>query len=205
LIFEWGLDGEMQVLRDRFAQLASAVNSNPVPIDHVFVTAYPDPTTGLGGARCGIPALTPGFFGFDGISLDEAEWAGARLVPALNSTLQAAVSAAQTAPSPHPTWHFVPNTATAFNTHGYCTGIGCPNPINWPTPRWVNTPTDSIVNQGDIYGTMHPSREGYTALGQILGARLISVFAPPPPPPPPPSEPLPICNTKPHLPQCREP
>jgi endonuclease YncB( thermonuclease family) len=150
-------------------RLASVLNAVPARVGNVFVTEYPDPTTGLFGVRCGNP-FSPGFQGFDGISEFEAAWASSRVVGRLNAALAAAVTAANARPGSHPVFQFVTGISSRFATHGYCTGGGSPFLHVWPHPRFVATPVDSRTSQGDFMGSMHPNDLGQIAIGEALFA-----------------------------------
>jgi hypothetical protein len=146
----------------------------PGAVQNVFVTAYPDPTTGVFGVRCGFYPAIP-FEGFDGVSVSEATFASASVVAPLNAALAAWVGRANAAPGSHPVWHFVGGTVAPFATHGYCTGGGTPlpfvDPFFWATianPRFIATPVDSLTSQGDVMGTAHPNDLGQQAIANAL-------------------------------------
>lgn len=150
--------------------LAAVFAAVPQNVANVFVTEYPDPTTGLLGLRCG-NLLAPGFQGFDTITEAEAIWASTRVVARLNAALAAAVAAAEARPGPHPVFHFVTGISAAFASHGYCTGGGSPSPLfpaTWLNPRYVNTPLDSTSSQLDVLGSMHPNDIGQQVIGEVL-------------------------------------
>jgi hypothetical protein len=152
-------------------------------VRHVFVTAYPDPTTGPFGLPCGTP-ITPAFEGFEGIGASEALWASANVVTPLNAALSAAVARANAAPGTHPRWHFVSAIESSFHTHGYCAGGGSPVLDWWPHPRYVNTVVDSLTGQGDVMGAMHPNNQGYSEIGAILASTIVSALTSVPAPTP---------------------
>ena len=99
------------------------------------------------------------------------------------AALSAAVAAANAAPGPHPTWHFVSDIPGAFVGHGYCSGVGAPVYSWWAIPRYLNTPVDSVTAQGDIMGTMHPNDLGYSEIGAILARAIVSTMTAPAPAP----------------------
>jgi lysophospholipase L1-like esterase len=156
--------------------LFAAINARP-GIRNVFVTEYPDPTTGVSGVRCGgvsrhgpfrIPIFNPGFEGFDGIDLAEATFASTSVVMPLNNALTNAVATADGASGPHPRWHLVSGIVSRFNTHGYCTDAPSPNPYSWGNPRFIATPVDSLTSQRDERGSMHPNDKGQVAIADAL-------------------------------------
>ncbi len=156
--------------------LQGPTKSVPGTVRHVFVTEYPDPTTGVFGLRCGLPLAEP-FQGFDFISPAEAEWASTAVVAPLNAALATMVATANAVRGPtDPVWHFVSDVDDRFATHGYCTGIDgteiLTNPWWWTrprnaNPRFISTLVDSLTSQGDYLGAMHPNDLGQ---GQIADA-----------------------------------
>jgi lysophospholipase L1-like esterase len=154
------LPGELDQLVDTIDQRGD--------IDNVFLTAYPDPTTGPGGVYCGIPGPYPGFEDFDYITQPDSAWASTGVIDKLNDALAAAVSYAQSLSGYHTKWYYVGAIQGSFSGHGFCTGVGSSNLGVWTTPRYVETPDDSATSQGDILGTMHPDDLGQEAIASIL-------------------------------------
>lgn len=154
-------------------QLISAVNSR-TDIDNVFVTEYPDPTTGPDG-YCGAGGPDPGFEGFDLITQPEAQWASVAIVTELNRQLANMVIRANQAAGAHPKWFFVSGIASAFAGHGFCTGVGSSNLAVWTTPRYINTPADSLTSQGDASGSMHPNNLGQQVMAGIMESAYTSL------------------------------
>jgi hypothetical protein len=140
----------------RLGELVKAVNARQ-DIDNVFLTGYPDPTIAPDGSPCGAPGPYAGFGGFDYITQPKTEWASAEVIAPLNAALAATVTLANEQPEPHPVWHFVDDSG-AFNKHGFCDF----------DDRYVNTPSDSVLEQGDQNGAMHPNNAGQMALAGIL-------------------------------------
>ena len=153
----------LAALPGKLSMLFGAV---PSTVSDVFVTEYPDSTTGLFGLRCGNP-LSPSAPGMEGVTLDEAEWASSRVIAPLNAALAAAVAGANAAPGAHPAFHFVTGISARYVSHGYCAGLSLAF-WNAVIPRFVNTPIDSLATQGDIMGTMHPNAAGQAAIGSAL-------------------------------------
>jgi hypothetical protein len=149
------------------ARLATVFAAVPGNVGNVFVTEYPDPTTGVFGQICG-SVLAPAFQGLETISPAEAAWASSRVVAGLNSTLATAVLAANARPGPHPVFRFVSGISARFAGHGYCTGGGSPAPWALPNPRFIATPVDSLTSQNDLGGVMHPNDLGQRAIGEAL-------------------------------------
>lgn len=132
-------------------------------VRNVYVTEYPDPTTGSFGDRCGNSDAQPGG-GFQGISVTEADWLSQNFSTPLNAALAAVVNRANNASGPHPVWHFVTGISQAFVGHGYCAPDGI---------RWINTLTDSVASQGDQNGSMHPNPQGQQAIANVLDQYLL--------------------------------
>jgi hypothetical protein len=144
--------------------LIQAINNNRPDIENVFLTGYPDPTTGPGGALCG-SSQAPAFGLLNFISPDDAAWASGSVILPLNTALQSAVSMANSAPGSHAVWHYVSGISNAFYSHGYCN----------PGARYVNTLQDSLASQGDQNGTMHPNDAGQQAIANVLYSDYVSV------------------------------
>ena len=147
-------------------QLVQQVNSH-ADIENVYLTEYPDPTTGPIDAQgdnnlCGSPADPPFSVPETFISADDAFWASSTVIQGLNMALQAAVSMGNNQSGTHAVWHYVSGISNAFYTHGYC------NPGTGSGGRFLNTWGDSMSSQGDKNGTMHPNDEGQHAIANIL-------------------------------------
>ena len=147
-------------------QLVQQVNSHP-DIENVYLTEYPDPTTGPIDAQgdnnlCGSPADPPFSVPETFISADDAFWASGTVIQGLNLALQAAVSMGNNQSGTHPVWHYVSGISNAFYTHGYC------NPGTGSSGRFINTLEDSVASQGDQNGTMHPNDAGQQAIANII-------------------------------------
>jgi hypothetical protein len=85
-----------------------------------------------------------------GISGIKAQWAYDHIVTALNGEVATAASRYG--------WHLV-KVAGDFATHGYSApdpGFSAPD-----SGRWVNTLEESLHNQSDWMGTLHPNAMGY--------------------------------------------
>jgi hypothetical protein len=188
--------GPVFALTPKLRALVTAVAAMPVPVRHVFVTEYPDPSTTPwpGPAhRCGspFPPGTPNIpgSGFDGLDFTKAETAAATVIQPLNATLAITVATAAAVSPGGPVWHFVTGISSAFDTHGYCMGLPNPAPQMWVTGRMVNTFTDSEIIQGDERGTMHPNASGQGAASAAIATAILAsvpiVTAPSTAPPPP--------------------
>ncbi len=161
-------------LPDELNDLVTAINQRN-DIDNVFLTAYPDPTTGPGGVYCGSPGPYPGFEDFQFIDQPDSAWASQSVIDRLNADLAQAVTNADKQAGPHATWYYVGAIQNAFYGHGFCTGVGSPDLSLWTTPRYVETPDDSSTSQGDILGTMHPDNLGQQVIADILYKDYVSL------------------------------
>jgi lysophospholipase L1-like esterase len=164
-------------LTSGLGSLAAAVSALPVPVRHVFVTEYPEPSTTPflpPHHRCGGP-FTPNIpgHGFDLLDFAKAELASLTVIAPLNGTLAAAVTSANASRPPGgPVWHYVAGISAAFHGSGYCMGI--PNPAfhMWFPNRMVNTIGDSFTTQRDAFGAMHPNAAGQAAAGAVIAAAI---------------------------------
>jgi hypothetical protein len=182
------LQAALAALPARLDEVAAAIQGPagtrlvPAEVGDVFVTPYPDPTMGAGGARCGSPEA-PAFGGLDGVDAVEAAYASASVVAPLNAALAGLVDRANAAPGDHPAWHLV-DLGSRLAGHGYCTGPDSPVPAQQAGPRFINTVADSITSQGDVYGTLHPDPAGQLERAAALYDAEHAVLAPEPGPEP---------------------
>lgn len=142
--------------------------------ERVYITEYPDLSTGDNGAVCDASVRTPG------VEKEEWAWVGNTLTPQLNAEVKKAAEICG--------WNYVGGIFDAFRRHGFCAS---------GDERWVNGVEDSLRAQGDIYGMAHPNRDGYQAYAQFIWAALRQDLysgedfeSPRPPGPPPASRPL---------------
>jgi len=56
--------------------------------------------------------------------------------------------------------------------------MGFPNPAfhMWIQNRMFNTPVDSLLNQSDIFGAMHPNAAGQAAAGAVIANAIASAI-----------------------------
>jgi len=149
----------------RLGDLIDQINDMPY-IQNVFLTEYPDPTTGADGNLCGSPS-DPNlpFGGLDFISQADAYWAATSVIQPLDSALQSAVNMANSQAGTHAAWHYVSGISKAFYSHGYCN----------PGPRYINTVADSMAEQDlDTNGTMHPNAAGQQTIANVLYSDYLS-------------------------------
>lgn len=212
-----GFPGAAIDLAPGVAAIDSAIRALPVQVRHVFVTEYPDPSTTffpVPDHRCGTPfAMNILGGGFETLLPSSAEWAADLVVTPLNGALSSAVSRANSAGPGGPTWHYVGGISAAFHGHGYCMGLPNLMPHMWIANRMINTVADSLGQQGDVRGSMHPNVEGQRAAAGVIAGAIIAnvpvdVFPPiSPPQPVPPTQTQPptlspaekVCRSKPWL------
>jgi hypothetical protein len=205
-------------LAPRIAAINTAIRTLPVPVRHVFVTEYPDPSTTLfppPDNRCGIPfAPNIPLAGFDTLLPSSAEWAADIVIAPLTERYPAESPAPIRHHRGGPMWHFVGGISTAFHGHGYCMGLPnilLPLPHMLLTNRMINTVADSLATQGDIKGTMHPNADGHRAAASVIAGAIIAnvpVEIIPTPVPPTRKTPAPrpgkVCIKKPWTPGCED-
>lgn len=155
---EQRLLGDFERLRSRYDVLGGALKRS-TPGTPVLITEYFDPTHGEDGEFCG---RSVGF-----TSRAEARWAYEALLRPLNAEIEAAAVRNR--------WRHVGGIAADFERHGYCAGDG---------ERWVRRLLASAVFQGDVLGTLHPSRPGHAAIAQRVVVPLGDATGLIPPPPP---------------------
>jgi GDSL-like Lipase/Acylhydrolase family len=126
------------------------------PDTPVLITEYFDPTRDATGRFCGQSVAFT--------SRDEARWAYEALLRPLN--LEGEIAAAR-----HD-WHHVGGIAADFERHGYCAG----------GERWVRLLLESAIFQGDLTGTLHPSRPGHAAIARRVAIPLAEELELAPPP-----------------------
>lgn len=156
------LQAWMRTRRDalpgRYARLAAAFRAAGIPASKVFVTEYPNATRDDRGVTCDplIPYLDSRRFGFGvrgtitGVEAAEAE---SELLLPVNAALQAAATAYG--------WHLVSGIASQSATHGLCS-----------TRPWFLGVSQSLVEQHDVLGTLHPNRQGQQAIAGLVVSAL---------------------------------
>jgi hypothetical protein len=145
-------------LPGRYAQLDAAFRDTGIPASKIYMTQYPNPTRDGQGATCDplIPYLdsTPlGYTVRGTITRAEAEQAEGELLLPVNAALQAAATAYG--------WHLVSGVASQSTTHGLCS-----------TRPWFVGVTQSLIEQHDVLGTLHPNGTGQKAAATLVVAAL---------------------------------
>jgi hypothetical protein len=136
----------------RYAQLAQGFKLAGIAPSRVLISQYPDPTHADNGSLCST-MLADTLIGT--IHAPDVAW-GNSVVADLN---QDVATAAQ-----YNGWQLVSGMASDFGTHGYCANN-----------RWVNTFTDSMYNQGNMDGMLHPNNAGEMDYANHLGQSVTSL------------------------------
>ncbi len=144
------------VLRERiaglpglYAALAAGLKDAGIAPDAVYITQYFDPTRDANGVFCdpligaGSSVLTQG----------EAKWAYERLIVPLNAAVAAAAAANG--------WHVVTGAQEIFRLHGYCS-----------SSTWIVGLIESLQNQLDLNGALHPNRHGHELISKLVVSEL---------------------------------
>jgi len=150
-------------LPDAYDRLGSRLRSglrHPVRDGRTYITEYFDPTRDQTGAFCDNKILEeagdlPGV----GITGTEAQWASTDMLVRLN---QAVAAAAQ-----RNSWHYVGGIYNDFKNHGYCA---------IDSQRWIVQLTESLLNQHNQFGTIHPNRLGHVDYGSRLSTAMTADF-----------------------------
>jgi len=118
--------------------------------DRVFITEYPDSSHDELVTPCDWDPSQP----LDptqliGITGPEFDWFSRTMVAGIHDELQAAASAHG--------WNFVEGISAPFLPHGYCA-----------SDPWVVRIAETLVNQGDYSGMVHPDESGQDAYADAL-------------------------------------
>jgi len=145
-------------LPDRYARLAAALRAAGIPASKTYVTEYPNATRDAQGATCNplIPYLDSTPFGYSvrgTITSAEAAQAESELLLPVNTALKAAAATYG--------WHLVSGIASQSTTHGVCA-----------TKPWFVDVSESLIDQHDVLGTLHPNQQGQKAIAGLVLAAL---------------------------------
>jgi lysophospholipase L1-like esterase len=145
-------------LPGRYARLAAAFQAAGIPASKIYVTEYPNATRDEHGAVCNplIPYLDSTPFGFTvrgTITRSEAAQAETELLLPVNAALKAAAATYG--------WHLVSGIASQSTTHGVCS-----------TRPWFVDVSQSLIEQHDVLGTLHPNRQGQQAIAGLVVSAL---------------------------------
>lgn len=150
-------ESRLAELPARYGRLAAAIAGQGIAAGNVHITEYFDPTIDSRGVvtmRC--PSALAGL-----LDDDEAQWAHTGVIGGLNAAASDAASANG--------WRYVGGIAAAYDRHGYCAD-----------DNWVVTAPESLLDQGDPYGTFHPNNAGQRVYGDRLLADLQATLLAPP-------------------------
>jgi GDSL-like Lipase/Acylhydrolase family len=128
-------------LKQHFDALAQSLNGLVDP-SRVFLIQYPDTTRNADGRTfCNSLAVT--------IRAPDSQF--------LSSVFAAGLIAAQEYAVNQYHWNYISGAANGFRKHGYCAGKA----------RWTVTISDSLLDQHDQFGTLHPNYEGHGELAKL--------------------------------------
>jgi hypothetical protein len=129
---------------------------DPLNIRHIYLTEYPvglfDRADGRPGAGCEI--FSSDLFDAD-LSLEDSRTL-TTLATELNDTLQREADRLG--------WFHVGGIAEGFRGHGYCTD---------DDRRFFVRATESLIQQGDTEGTIHPNSKGHAIYADRIAAEVI--------------------------------
>jgi hypothetical protein len=131
-----------------YAQVADRLSGLVNP-NQVYISEYHDPVHGSAGGPCEIDLVNVN--GDSGAVLwpEESTWAYQDVVLPLNERVHDAATAHG--------WNFVGGIAADFLTHGYCA-----------QDSWVRSIPQSLYQQGNRDGTLHPNFAGHTDMANHL-------------------------------------
>lgn len=136
----------------------------------LYITEYPDPTADDLGNYCGWdpsqPPMGDGLRYLPGVSVQENTWAHLTVASALRDQTETAAALHQ--------WNFVSEfgdngqtIASATRNHGYCA-----------ENNWSVTLPESLINQQDYYGAVHPDSNGQGVYAQAIFSHLVADLYP---------------------------
>jgi lysophospholipase L1-like esterase len=145
-------------LPNRFARLDAALDAVGIPAETVYVTEYPNGTRGAGGRTCDplIPYVDGRPYGSPVrgmITRAEAAEAESELIVPVNDALRSAAATYG--------WHFVSGIAAQSVAQGLCAAR-----------PWFVGVLQSLVEQHDVLGTLHPNRLGQQAMAKLAVSAL---------------------------------
>ena len=144
-------------LPDRYARLAAAFRAAGIPASKIYVTEYPNATRTSRGRRDPlIPYLDSTPFGYSvrgTITRAEAADAESELLLPVNAALKTAAAIYG--------WHLVSGIASQSSTHGVCS-----------TRPWFVDVSESLIDQHDVLGTLHPNGQGQQAIAGLVVSAL---------------------------------
>lgn len=143
---------EIPSLLDDLAAALAELN-----IRHIYVTEYPtglfDRTDGRPGPGCEI--FSSGFFDAD-LDLEDSRLL-TTLAQELNDMLRQEADRLN--------WFYIGGIADGMRGHGYCTD---------DDERFFVRATESLVQQGDTEGTIHPNTRGHAVYADVIAAEVVA-------------------------------
>jgi len=135
------IQGLVEELKRHYDDLAKALNGVVAP-SRVYLVQYPDTTFNADGKTyCNNLAGT--------IRSLESSF--------LSNTFAGGLIQAQQYAVDKYGWNYISGAASTFRKHGYCAGDA----------RWTVTIGDSLADQHDQFGALHPNREGHAELARL--------------------------------------
>ncbi len=119
----------------------------------VYMTGYPDPTRNNNGDVCDEIIFENAIPGDGEIGHDDLVWASSFVVGHLNGALDHAIDQHDLLHR----WRTVPGIGDGFLFNGYCAD-----------PHMIVRYEESVENQGDILGSMHPNAAGHTVYAEQI-------------------------------------
>ena len=161
-LYQEGVDGLPEAYRSLNEKILSSFPDIARDSRRVFITQYPNATEDETGTACG-PRLErlPGIVDIPGWSSPEWIWAEQTVIPGINSAVSAAAN--------EHGWTFVDGVFSGFEGHGYCSD-----------DNWINRIQQSFARQGDVKGSVHPTRVGYAEIAtHVISAVKAQLFSGP--------------------------
>jgi GDSL-like Lipase/Acylhydrolase family len=150
------VDDSAAALPAQYAKVAARLAD--LPIAHVYLTEYFDPTTGIDGGTCGT---------FGGVVGKVLAIAPKALAQARERILNRLTEIGRTAAGEFG-WTYVEGAAQRFQKHGYCA-----------RDSWIVPVTKSFLRQRNIVGTMHPNAQGHEVLSELIAHAVGPAMFPP--------------------------
>lgn len=189
------IDRAKDLLRERYRKLAAAIEGmnrrsmqrhGRLMVANVFLVEYPSAFRDERGRLCPQPPrargglMDPAPDALDLVTSNETRWGEEVIVPALNQMVSEGAAKirpeAVTLSDPQPTdraggryGFFVSGTSNRFARHGYCAV---------DDQRWVVRLKDSLDDQGDTNGSVHPNQFGHVAMADVVAPALDVLRAP---------------------------
>jgi lysophospholipase L1-like esterase len=136
------MNHEMLLMHQRYDDLAAALKTL-APDGAVFITQYPQLLRDENGNLC---------TSMLNLRASEIKWLNDHFYLPLNKQIRHAAGRNTMQ------WHLIDGAPSAFNQGGYCA----------TRHRLIVWAKESLNNQGDVNGAMHPNRDGHAVLEKLL-------------------------------------